>query len=259
MPTKSWYGSPMAGRDEAPAGYDPHAFPPFAVTVDIVVITIADEQLKVLLIERGADPYLGTWALPGGFVHVDEDLDDAAARELTEETGVRAAKHLEEIGAYGTPDRDPRMRVVSIAYLAVVPRVGRIEAATDAKRAELIPVSEVVGRRPPRELAFDHKVILRDAVESARSKLESTSIATAFLNREFTLSELRAVYEIVWGEELDPGNFRRKVLATPDFVVATGDQAQPGPEGGKPAEIYRAGSSGLILLDPPLRRPSRRP
>jgi 8-oxo-dGTP diphosphatase len=246
----------MGRREPAPAGYEPSAFPPFAVTVDIVVFTIVDEDLRVLLVERGAPPYLGAWALPGGFVQPAESLDDAAARELSEETGVRAAKHLEQFGAYGAPDRDPRMRVVSVGYLAILPRVGPVAAATDASRAELVPLSQVVGRKPTRPLAFDHQAILRDALEQARSKLESTSIATAFLRREFTLSELRAVYEIVWGEPLDPGNFRRKVLATPGFVTPTGDQAQPGPEGGKPAEFYRAGSHALAQLDPPLRRPA---
>jgi 8-oxo-dGTP diphosphatase len=148
------------------------------------------------------------------------------------------------------------MRVVSIAYLAILPQVGAVRGASDARRAALIDVNEVLGRRASRSLAFDHKSILRDAVERARAKLESTSIATAFLDRDFTLSDLRTVYEIMWGTQLDPGNFRRKVIATPGFVIATGDQAQPGPEGGKPAEIYRAGSTGQIELDPPLRRPA---
>ena len=156
------------------------------------------------------------------------------------------------------------MRVVSVAYLAILPKVGPFAAATDARNAALVPVGQllppgkVLGRHPTRELAFDHKRVLRDAVERARSKLETTSIATAFVGREFTLTELRTVYEIVWGEELDPGNFRRKVLATPGFVIPTGYQAQPGPEGGKPADLYKAGTSALAELDPPLRRPSRR-
>ena len=248
----------MPKRAAAPPDYDPSAFPPFAVTVDVIVLTIVEEQLQVLLIERGAAPYIGSWALPGGFVRDDESLDAAAARELTEETGVRAAKHLEQFGSYGDPERDPRMRVVSVAYLAILPEVGPIAASTDARRAALVPVRQVTGRRPARSLAFDHGLILRDGIEIARSKLETTSVATAFVHREFTLTELRNVYEIVWGEELDAGNFRRKVLATPGFVVPTGDQAQPGPEGGKPADLYRAGSSGLAELDPPLRRPSRR-
>lgn len=241
----------------APIGYDPSTFPSFAVTVDVAVVTIAGGEMQVVLVERGGPPYLGAWALPGGFVREDEGLDAAAARELTEETGVRAAKHLEQFGSYGDPGRDPRMRVVSVAYLAVLPHVGPLSAGTDAHRAELVPVREVLGRRPARPLAFDHRTILGDAIEVARSKLESTSIATAFLTREFTLTELRSVYEIVWGEELDPGNFRRKVLSSDGFVVPTGAQAQPGPEGGKPADIYRAGAPGLIVLDPPLRRPSK--
>jgi 8-oxo-dGTP diphosphatase len=237
--------------------YDPRAYPPFAVTVDMIVLTIADEQLQVVLIERGAPPFEGSWALPGGFVREDESLDDAAARELTEETGVRAARHLEQFGTYGDPDRDPRMRVVSVAYVAILPEIGAIAATTDARDAELVPVDEVLGRRPARQLAFDHKSILKDAVEAARTKLETTSIATAFVEREFTLTDLRVVYETIWGEPLDPGNFRRKVLSTPGFVTPTGYRAQPGPEGGKPPDLYRAGRTALAELDPPMRRPGR--
>ena len=246
----------MAKRSNVP-DYDPRSFPPFAVTVDMVVLTIEDDQLQVVLIERGGPPFEGSWALPGGFVKVDESLDDAAARELTEETGVLAAKHLEQLRSYGDPQRDPRMRVVSVAYLAVLPEIGVLAASTDARRAELVPVAKVLGRRPDRELAFDHRKILSDAVESARVKLETTSVATAFVEREFTLTDLRVVYEIVWGETLDPGNFRRKVLATPGFVTPTGYRAQPGPEGGKPADLYRASRANLAFLDPPMRRPDR--
>jgi 8-oxo-dGTP diphosphatase len=246
----------VAKRSTVP-GYDPRSFPPFAVTVDMIVFTIVEEQLQVVLIERGAAPFEGSWALPGGFVREDESLDDAAARELTEETGVRAAKHLEQFGTYGDPDRDPRMRVVSVAYLAILPEISGITATTDARKAELVPVDEVLGRRPARQLAFDHKTILRDAVAAARMKLETTSIATAFVDKEFTLTDLRVVYETIWGEPLDPGNFRRKVLATPGFVTPTGFRAQPGPEGGKPPDLYRVGRSALTELDPPMRRPGR--
>jgi len=250
----------MTRRSALPAtpAYDPHAFPPFAVTVDMVVLTIADGRLQVVLVERGAPPFEGSWALPGGFVHVDESLDAAAARELTEETGVRAAKHLDQFGAYGDPDRDPRMRVVSVAYLAILPEIGALAAASDARNAELVAVDKLLRRRPARQLAFDHRAILRDAVEVARTKLETTSVATAFVDREFTLTDLRVVYETIWGETLDAGNFRRKVLSTPGFVTPTGYRAQPGPEGGKPPDLYRAGRTRLAPLDPPMRRTGRR-
>jgi 8-oxo-dGTP diphosphatase len=222
----------------------------------MAIFTLRDGELQVLLIERGGEPYLGAWALPGGFIRPGETLDAAATRELREETGVHASAHLEQIRAYGDPGRDPRMRVVTVAYMAILPEIPGIAAGTDARRAVLVPVNQVLGRRPKYRLAFDHRTILEDAVEHARSKLETTSLATAFVGREFTLSELRSVYEAAWGEELDPGNFRRKVLSTPGFVIATGRRGQPGPEGGKPPDTYRAGAT--VRLDPPLRRPNGR-
>src|SRR5262244_60199 len=125
-----------------PPGYDPRAYPPVAVTVDVAVLTLHERRLHVLLIERGREPWLGAWALPGGFVRPDETLEEAAARELREETGIDASAHLEQIGAYGDPGRDPRMRVVTVAYLAVLPRIGALQAGSDAARAELVPVEE---------------------------------------------------------------------------------------------------------------------
>lgn len=244
----------MSRTSRKPAGYDPRAFPPVAVTVDMAVLTIHDDELQVLLIRRGEQPFQGEWALPGGFIRPDETLDQAAARELREETGVGAAPFLEQLKAYGQPDRDPRMRVVTVAYLAVIPRLGRIAAGTDASDARLVSASKALRRRSTLRLAFDHRTILRDAVDHARSKLETSAIATAFVNDEFTLSDLRAVYETTWGVPLDPGNFRRKVLSTPGFVVPTGRRATPGPEGGKPPHTYTAGT--VTRLDPPLRQPA---
>jgi 8-oxo-dGTP diphosphatase len=243
----------MGDKRRKPDGYDPRAYPAVAVTVDMVVLTIAGDALSVVVVERGEEPYRGRLALPGGFIRPDETLDAAAARELAEETGVGAAAHLEQLRAYGDPDRDPRMRVVTVAYLAVVRAVGPLRAGTDAAAAGLVPVAEVLGPRPRRRLAFDHRRILADGVEAARARLESTSLATAFVGPEFTLSELRRVYEAAWGRRLDPGNFRRKVLSTPGLVVGTGASARPGPSGGKPAETYRRGPAER--LDPPLHRP----
>lgn len=239
-------------KARAPEGYDPAAFPPFAVTVDVVLLTMKDKRLHVLLIERGADPWYGAWALPGGFVRPDETLEEAAARELREETGVDASAHLEQVRAYGDPGRDPRMRVVTVGFLAVLPAPVLLAAGTDAAHAEYVPVDEVgpSGRR----LAFDHEVILADAVERATEKLSLTSLATAFVRPEFTLADLREVYEGAWGVELDPGNFRRKVLATENFVTPTGRRASSGPEGGKPAETYR--SVGRARLHPPMQPPA---
>lgn len=231
--------------------YDPSAYPPFAVTVDIVIATVRSGSLDVLLVERGGEPFAGRFALPGGFVQIDEDLDVAARRELAEETGigVEAAGEaaLEQLATYGAPGRDPRMRVVSVAYVALLADLAEPQAGTDAAHAELVPVDRALGL----DLAFDHRQILRDALERIRGRLEYTTIATRFCPDEFTLAELRAVYEVVWGVELDPANFRRKMLAA-GFLEPVGETAAPGPDGGRPAARYRARS--VVPLDPPLRR-----
>ena len=243
----------MRVRQQRPADYDPDAFPRVAVTVDVVVLTLVEHELRVLLIERGEEPYAGWWALPGGFIRPDETLDQAASRELQEETGVRAAAHLEQFGAYGEPDRDPRMRIVSIGYLAIMRDVGAIKASTDARNVELVAISDLLARRPKRKLAFDHHQILTDAVDHARAKLENTSIATAFVGPEFTMSDLRGVYEAAWEMELDPGNFRRKVLQIPRFRRGNWSARIRRPDGGKPAETYRARQ--IAPLEAPLRPP----
>lgn len=235
-----------------PAGYDPSAYPPFAVTVDIVVLTIVDRRLHVVLVRRRSDPFAGAWALPGGFVHIDEGLDEAAARELREETGVDAAAFLDQFRAYGDPGRDPRMRVVTIAYLAFLREVPPLVAGSDAADAQLVPVYDVLGAREQLPLAFDHRTILADGVAAARAKLESTSLAAALVGPEFTMSELRGVYEAAWGVSLDPANFRRKVLATEGFVEPTGSRRTPSRSGGKPAEVYRAPTE-VVALEHPLR------
>jgi 8-oxo-dGTP diphosphatase len=220
--------------------------PPFGVAVDLVVLTVIDGTLGALLIERGEEPYAGELALPGGFVHIDEGLDEAAARELAEETGVRVA-HLEQLATYGDPDRDPRMRVVSVAYLAMVPEPPSPMAGTDAAAAAWRPVRDLSAA----QLAFDHHKILEDGIERARGKLEYTTLATAFCPPEFTIAELREVYEAIWGEPLDPRNFSRKVLSSDGFVVAT--QATTTRGGGRPARLYRSGPA--TELTPPIRRP----
>jgi 8-oxo-dGTP diphosphatase len=236
---------------QAPPGYDPASYPPVGVSVDVVVLTLSEGQLHVVLIQRGAEPHQDAWALPGGFIHTDETLDQAAARELSEETGIDATAHLEQFGTYGDPGRDPRMRVVTVAYLAILRDVGTLVASTDAARAELVPVHDLLAAEPARPLAFDHRRILEDGIARAREKLASTSLATAFIGPEFTLSDLRTVYEAAWGVRLDPGNFRRKVLSTEGFVEPTGRSSASGPGGGKPAETYT--SEGVVPLHPPMQ------
>ncbi len=229
----------MTSRTEIPAGYDAGEFPAFAVTVDVVILTMADGRLQVLLVRRGVAPFEGMWAIPGGFKRPDETLDEAAIRELAEETGVDGAAVLNQFGAYGDPGRDPRMNVVTVAYLAVLRDVGTVVAGTDAAQASLVPVSDVLDGEF--ELAFDHEWILRDAVDRLRVDLELRGIATAFVGPTFTLAELRAVYAGVWGVHLDGANFRRSILSEEGWVIPTGRRAQPGATGGKPAELYRAG------------------
>jgi 8-oxo-dGTP diphosphatase len=221
------------------ADYDPSQFPAFAVTVDVVVLTMSDGRLDVLLVRRGVPPFAGMWAIPGGFKRPNETLDEAAKRELLEETGVDGASLLRQFGAYGDPERDPRLNVVTIAYLAVLRQVREIAAGADAAAAALIPVSEALNGKI--ELAFDHERIVRDAVERVRLDLELTGIATAFVGATFTLAELRAVYEAVWGVQLDAANFRRSVVTEDGWVIPTGRRARPGSTGGRPAELYRAG------------------
>jgi 8-oxo-dGTP diphosphatase len=221
------------------------------VAVDLVVLTVAERQLRVLAIRRGRPPFEGRLALPGGFVEPDEDLLDAAARELAEETGLGGvAPHLEQLATYGHPDRDPRGRVISVAHLALLAQPGTPTAGSDAADALWLPVDELL--TSPRSLAFDHHRILSDGVERSRAKLEYSPLATAFCPTEFTINELREVYEAVWGTALDPRNFHRKVTRTADFVAATGTTTTRG--GGRPAMLYRAG--GAPLLHPAMLRPS---
>ena len=237
--------------------YDPRAFPAVAATVDIVVFTIRAESLHVLLIERGQDPYRNHWALPGGFVREDEDLDEAAARELAEETGLTGdARFLEQLASYGQPDRDPRMRVITVAYWAVCEQI-EPRSGGDAADAALVPVAEVENRSL--RLAFDHFRIVEDALERLRSKMEYTAVAAKFCPPEFTISQLRRVYEAVWGQQLDPGNFQRMVRQNGTFRQAPPLRRADPTRGGRPASLWSARSdSPLPRLDHAPRRPGRR-
>ncbi|WNV90504.1 NUDIX domain-containing protein [Umezawaea sp. Da 62-37] len=226
-------------------------YPIFAVTADLVVLTIREERLCALVVRRGEGPYLGEWALPGGFVRPDEDLDQAAARELEEETGLAVGTvHLEQLRSYGAPGRDPRQRVVTVAYLALAPDLPTPEAGTDAAEARWVPVESVPDLGAGRSLAFDHDAILADGLERARAKLEYTPLATAFCGEEFTVAELRRVYELVWGAELDPRNFHRKVTGATDLLVPTGSTTTR--DGGRPAQLFRRGTA--TTLHPPMPR-----
>ena len=216
------------------------------LAVDLAILTVRENLLHVLVVERANEPYRGSAALPGGFLREGEDLLEAAGRELKEETGLDGAGlHLEQLAAYGAPDRDPRGRVVSVAYLALAPDLPIPTAGSDAQSARWAPAHAIRD-----ELAFDHAGILDDAIERARARLEYTTLATAFCGAAFTIGDLRTIYEAVWGTPLDPRNFNRKVVHTEGFVEATGGKRVSGT--GRPAALYRRGPA--TALSPPLLR-----
>ena len=205
-------------------------YPHPAVTVDVAIFTIQDDDFKVLLIERGIEPFEGMWALPGGFVGIDESLRRAAWRELKEETGVSAA-FLEQLSAFGHPDRDPRERVITVAYYALIPSERlQLKASTDAREARLFSMSDLP------QLAFDHAKILRRAHRKLKDRIDDTIIALQLVPESFTLSELQRVHERILGAPLDKRNFRKKVKSL-DLLMLTGEEKRDGPH--RPAKLYR--------------------
>ena len=185
-----------------------YEYPRPSVTVDCVVFGLdADADLKVMLIERGEEPFAGRWALPGGFVRMEEDLELAARRELAEETGISKV-FLEQLYTFGDVGRDPRGRVISVAYYALVNLPEHaVKAATDARNAAWFPVADL----PP--LAFDHERIVEAALQRLKGKVRYQPIGFELLPRKFTLSQLQKLYETVLERELDKRNFRKKVLS----------------------------------------------
>jgi len=178
-----------------------------ALTVDCVVFGIDEEELKIMLIQRGVAPFKGMWAIPGGFVRLDESLEDAARRELEEETGIREV-FLEQLYTFGKIDRDPRTRVVSVAYYALTNLIGHhVDAASDASNAAWFALEDLP------DLPFDHEKILDTAIERLRGKVRYQPIGFELLPDRFTLTQLQRVYEIVLDKEIDKRNFRKKILA----------------------------------------------
>ena len=235
------------------ASYDPASYPQVAVTVDVVVLTLVQGHMNVLLVRRTSPPFNGAWGLPGWFIGPNEDADTAAVRGLGVETGMDASNwHVEQLRTYTAPTRDPRMRVVSVAYLALLADLPAPRGRDGTVR--FWPIEEVaVSDGPP--LAFDHGDILGAGVERARAKLEYTTLAASFLKEPFTVLELRRVYEAVWGTTIEPANFRRKVLGAADFLRPTGDKAPPSPGRGRPkAELFVRGPASQ--LSPPFLRPN---
>lgn len=210
----------------------PHTYeyPRAALTVDCVVFGFDEGELKVLFIERGLAPFKGQWAIPGGFVRVDETLDEAARRELEEETGLRSV-FLEQLYTFGEVKRDPRERVVSVAYYALVKLAdARTRAATDAADAQWFQVSE------PPKLAFDHITIFEIALARLRAKLRYQPIGFELLPPKFTLSQLQHLYEAVLGVTLDKRNFRKKVLGF-ELLIPLKETQMAGAH--RPAQLFR--------------------
>jgi 8-oxo-dGTP diphosphatase len=179
--------------------------PNASVTVDLVIFTVRGDALQVLLVRRGIPPFRGHWALPGGFVLERETLEDAARRELREETGLRDV-YLEQLYTFGDPDRDPRGRTVTVAYYALAPEAP-VRASTDAAEAAWFPAS-----KPP-PLAFDHAEILKSGLRRLRAKVGYSTVGFELLPSAFTLTELQKLYETILERPLDKRNFRRKMLS----------------------------------------------
>ena len=227
--------------------YEAGAYARPSVTVDLVILTVLDTDLKVLLVQRNEHPFKGRWALPGGFVRVSDDrkdqgeaLDRAARRELEEETGLSKQTagdfFLEQVKTFGRPGRDPRMRVISVAYYALVRStlVPLIRAGGDVSVARWFSVAELADA----SLAFDHDEIVLAALAKARADLDRSSIAFELVPETFTIQELRGVHEAIRGEALDPGNFRKKFLRMIEdghIEAARGKRATAS----KPASVYR--------------------
>jgi 8-oxo-dGTP diphosphatase len=199
-----------------------------SVTVDIVLFTIRDRRLQVLLIRRLARPFENRYALPGGFVQENESVEAAAVRELREETGVDRV-YLEQLYTFGDPKRDPRGRVITVAYYALVPHTQALHAGTDAADAAWFPITGL----PP--LAFDHRKIIDYARQRLRNKLDYTNVGFELLPPKFTLTELQLVHEAILAEILDKRNFRRKI--TQRGIVKPVDEWIE--TGRKPAQLYR--------------------
>ena len=214
-----------------------YEYPHPAVTTDIAIFTIRQDELKVLLINRGLPPYQGMWALPGGFINLDESLEAGARRELEEETGVSDV-YLEQLYTFGEPDRDPRERVITVAWYALIPTDEiDIKAGSDAEGVSWI------GKQELPELAFDHPAIIDMAYERLSAKLDYSTIAFQFMPREFTLSELQHVYEVILRERMDKRNFRKRILGL-DLIEETGKDKRDGAH--RPAKLYRVKDPGRI-------------
>lgn len=248
---------PSAAREEDfLEAYDPGEHAPFGVTADLALLAVERGELFVLTRRRLSHPFKGRLGLPSGFLRPDESADAAAERIARMKTGLGTLVAVEQLKTYTDPARDPRMRVVSVGHVGLAAsRNARLPAVVEDGQTAWTRVADL----RPAEVAFDHLQIIRDAVERIASRMEFTLVAARFLPSTFTISQLRMVYAAVWGADLDPGNFQRKILAT-KALEETGERYQSGGGRGAPAKVYRAVDGGDPLrpafLVPPLRRAS---
>jgi 8-oxo-dGTP diphosphatase len=216
-----------------------YQYPHPAVTTDVALFTLREQQLQLLLIKRGNEPHAGTWALPGGFLEIDEDLEECAKRELEEETGISGV-YLEQLYTFGNPKRDPRERVISVTYYALIPSNRlQLKASSDAAEAAWFSLE----RLP--ELAFDHDEIIELARNRLAAKMTYSTIAFQFMPETFTLSELQSVYEILRNEPLDKRNFRKWMLSL-DMIQETGEMRRNGSH--RPAKTYRVKNPNRVEI-----------
>lgn len=214
-----------------------YEYPHPAVTTDIALFTVRDDQLSILLIRRRAEPFQGCWALPGGFVDPDECLEDCALRELAEETGISGV-YLEQLYTFGKPGRDPRERIISVAYYALAPyEVLAPVAGSDAAEVGWFALSALPS------LAFDHADVIQLAQQRLRAKLDYSTVAFGLVESTFTLGELQKVYEIIRGEALDKRNFRKHILSL-GVLAETGEERSTGKH--RPAKLYRLAHPGAV-------------
>ncbi len=211
-----------------------------SVAVDVLIFSVSGKKLKIILVKRGVEPFKSIWALPGGFVGINESLENAAKRELMQETGVQDV-YLEQLYTFGDPNRDPRERVITVVYFALIPseRI-KLHATTDVTDAAWFPIDQLP------KLAFDHKKIINLGIERLKSKIGYSNIVYGLLPSKFRLSELQGVYEVILGQKLDKRNFRKRMLSL-GLLRATGEKEIEGAH--RPAMLYQFKSREIVLFD----------